>query len=373
MSPLAHPTLAAWTPAMARPVDRPRTRVAQVAPWTGSDGAMHDAICAVLGPHDAYFGLCCGGLGALLAKRKSPIETVCDLHGGLILLAMVIASDRWIDLEAKCARVLPSEPLYASCREALSEPHPVPASPNAVTDADVRVAWCYAVVWWLGMGGHAGSGQNVRGDRRDKAGKMSVRATPGGGTGPSRFRAFTGSLAWLHERLSNVHVLVRDCFQMFDPRGESPAVPDRVGQVVYIDPPFIAEGQMYTMPWDVHDPASTPLFQTQDDFDRFAELADLRVRSRVIVRHYQHERLEALFPRAEWTRVWLPGARRQMGHEAGAGEDARPGRVDGLLIKNIRSSELSLVPAGYTVEPANDVDGWSRYLDDSDTKGADRG
>lgn len=359
---------AATTPPMALPIDRARITVRQVAPWTGSDGAMIPAVTAVLGRHSAYFGLCCGGLGALLAKRRCALETACDLHGGLVLLAVVIASPRWFELYDRCDRTQPSQPLFEAAREILTRPHPVPVSPFDVTDDDLDVAWAYAVVWWLGMGGHAGSGVDTKAGRQDKPAVMSLRATPGGGTGASRFKSFTGSLDGLHRRLQHVHVRVDDCFRLLSLHAEQPSVPDRVGHAVYIDPPFIAEGGMYTIPWTAHDPASTPLFKTEDDFDRLAMLLHQRVRCRIVVRHYRHERLDALFPRETWSRVWLPNTKRQMGHEAG-GEDTRSGKTDALYVKNIRESELAQVPAPYEVEPADDIEGWWRELGSEEGEG----
>ena len=72
--------------------------ITALAPWFGGKRTLAPVIVEELGGHRAYFEPFCGGCSVLWGKPVSSHETINDLHGDLINLAMVLASDRWADL-----------------------------------------------------------------------------------------------------------------------------------------------------------------------------------------------------------------------------------------------------------------------------------
>lgn len=80
-------------------------KIAGIAPWYGSKRTMAPMIVEELGPHNYYFGICCGSLSVEFAKEPSHHETVCDLHGDLINLAWVLqVENSAVRLYNRCQR-----------------------------------------------------------------------------------------------------------------------------------------------------------------------------------------------------------------------------------------------------------------------------
>ena len=89
----------------------PKPRLNAIAPWFGSKRSLAPKIVELLGDHTAYWEPFCGSLSVLLAKPPSQQETVSDLHGDLINLARVLASEDAVDLYERASRILPCHEL----------------------------------------------------------------------------------------------------------------------------------------------------------------------------------------------------------------------------------------------------------------------
>jgi len=272
--------------------DHATARITAIAPWFGGKRTLADAIIEELGPHRAYWEPFCGSMAVLLGKPACSHETVCDLHGDLVNLAMVLASDRWADIADRLGRTLVCEGLFNSCRLALSASSgsrlDVPASPAEVTQAHVHRAWLYFVVSWAGRNG-------VSGTRRDNY-QMAIRWTPSGGSGGTRFCSAADSVPVWHERLRRVVILNRDAFGILE------KIDDAEGVAIYADPPYLmstrGSGRV-----TAHPGGSNYLFDFQPlDHVRLAELLGRFRRARVVVSYYDDPQLDELYPASRWTR-----------------------------------------------------------------------
>jgi len=168
-----------------------------IVPWFGSKRTLAPLIVEELGPHRAYWEPFCGSCAVLLAKPPSPMETVCDLHGDLTNLAIVLASDRWADLHERMNRTVLSEAVFRQCHaEAIGTvPEDLPVSTADVQDRHVARAWAYLVASWAGRNGMAGM-------PRYNA-QISVRYTANGGSSSGRFKNVADSIPAWHARLRN--------------------------------------------------------------------------------------------------------------------------------------------------------------------------
>ena len=245
---------------------------------------MADEIVTQLGPHASYWEPFCGSAAVLCAKPPSGHETINDLHGDLVNLAMVLASDRWRELEERLGRVLYCESLFHDFRfrfrESDAEP---PTSPADVKDVHVLRAVLFFVVSWIGRNGVAGTARvNYQ---------MALRWTPHGGSGPTRFASAAASIEAWHDRLTRVAILRRNAFELI------PKIEDVAKCAIYVDPPYFAEtrgdggGARYE-----HD------FKPEEH----AALAGLLARfqkARVVVSYYDHPQLAELYPAHQWTKI----------------------------------------------------------------------
>lgn len=257
--------------------------IKSIAPWFGSKRSLAPAIVQELGPHQAYFEPFCGSMAVLFAKDRSPHETVNDLHGDLINLAMVLASPRYSDLCTFIQRILCCEKLFdlAKATFVAQEAH-VPGSPAEVRGEHVDRALVYLVVSWMGRNGVSGTArQNYQ---------MAIRWTHGGGGGGRRFVSATQSIPAWHQRLREVTILNRDGFELIE------KIDDQAPIAVYVDPPYLPEtcgsgdgshGSRYE-----HDFA-------EEDHSRLAEAVGRFKKARVVVSYYWDERLLKLYP--GWT------------------------------------------------------------------------
>jgi len=258
-----------------------------IVPWFGSKRTLAPLIVEELGPHRAYWEPFCGSCAVLLAKPPSSMETVCDLHGDLTNLAMVLASDRWVDLQEHMNRTVLSEAVFRQCYAETSGtvPADLPTSAIAVQDRHVRRAWAYLVASWAGRNGMAGMPRYHA--------QISVRYTANGGSSSGRFRNVADSIPAWHERLRNVLILNRNAFDVIA------RIDDAKGTAIYADPPYLMEsrgagrqtgqagGSRY-----LHD------FEERDH-ERLAELLGRFNLARVVVSYYDHPRLTNLYP--GWT------------------------------------------------------------------------
>lgn len=255
--------------------------ITAIAPWFGGKRTLAATIVTELGPHRAYFEPFCGSLAVLLAKPAAAMETVNDLHGDLVNLARVLASDDAENLYERLIRTLCSEDLYEqACR--------IVAAPLAFAPclSDLNRAYWFFILSWLGRNGTSGS------VRRNFA--LAVRWTPGGGSGGKRFMAAVDSIPAWHQRLRVPTILNRDAFEII------PRISDEKGVAIYVDPPYIhatrsghGGGSRY-----LHDFHDGDLLN-EDDHARLAKMLRRFQCARVVVSYYEHPRLAGLYP--GWT------------------------------------------------------------------------
>ena len=87
--------------------------ITAIAPWFGSKRSLGPTIAEELGPHKAYFDLCCGSMAVLFAKRPSSHETCVDMHGHLTNLAWVLQDEELADaLYRRLQRTLCDESVF---------------------------------------------------------------------------------------------------------------------------------------------------------------------------------------------------------------------------------------------------------------------
>ena len=265
--------------------DRPK--IGAIAPWFGGKRTMAPLIVAELGPHRAYWEPFCGSMAVLFAKPPCPMETVNDLHGDLVNLAMVVASPRWKELYERLGRTFMAEPLFAGAKASISGDAPAPpADPKGVTDVHLDRAWRYWVVSWMGRNGMAGCRITDQG--------ISVRYTTGGGSSGGRIRNAAESLPALHERLRGVVILSRDGIETLAKIADEPKV------AIYVDPPYFQETRG-TGRKNGSAGGSHYLFDFKaDDHERLAETLARFRRARVIVSYYDDARLGHLY--RGWTK-----------------------------------------------------------------------
>lgn len=262
-------------------------QITSIAPWFGGKRTLAPKIVAQLGDHSAYWEPFCGSIAVLLAKPPSGHETVNDLHGDLINLAMVIANPHGYaeKLYERLQKTLYTQTLFDTAKAyfqcGLEGLCSVPGDPAHIAHSHVERAYWYFIVSWMGRNGVSGSARvNYQ---------MAVRWTPGGGGSGQRFRAAVDSIPAWHERLRNVCILRRDAFELLG------KIEDVAGVAIYVDPPYFKEtrgnggGARYE-----HD------FKDADH----ARLAGLLARfkhARVIVSYYDDARLDELY--AGWTNL----------------------------------------------------------------------
>lgn len=254
-----------------------------IAPWFGGKRTLAPVIVQELGSHQAYFEPFCGSMAVLFAKDRSPHETVNDLHGDLINLAMVLASPLCPTLYEKLTRTTCCETIFEMAKNIFVRGKPTPpSSPAMVKPKHIERAYCYFLVSWMGRNG-------VSGTARQKY-QMAIRWTHGGGGGGKRFVSATESIPAWHRRLREVTILNRDGFKLIE------KIDDQEPIAIYVDPPYFPEscgsgegskGTRYE-----HDFADA-------DHARLAEAVGRFKNARVVVSYYWDERLPELYP--GWT------------------------------------------------------------------------
>lgn len=249
----------------------PEMKINALAPWFGGKRTLAPTIIEELGKHSAYWEPMCGSMAVLLAKEPCSMETVNDLHGELINLARVVASEEMaIALYETTQRTLLHEGLMKE-----SAARVVTRNGCRPTESpDLQRAIDYFICSWMGKGGVAGS----------KSYRMGVcaRYTKNGGHGARRFVSAVESIPAWHERLRAVTILSRDAIELCD------KTEDGAGVAIYADPPYLSKGAEY-----LH------------DFDwlahrRLAKALSRFKKTRVVVSYYDHPDLAAMYP--GWTK-----------------------------------------------------------------------
>lgn len=315
-------------------------KIRALAPWFGGKRTLAADIVAELGPHTQFFDPFCGGMSIILAKPPSQKETVNDLHGDLINLSRVVATEWAAERLYERLAVAPfSEGLLEDARAVIEEPSddvvamfegagPYERGGYSIHGAHIERAYWYFLASWMGRNGTAGT------ERLDY--QIAVRWTKNGGSPVMRFRNAVESIPAWHRRLLNVVILRRDAFDIID-RFE-----DCKETAIYADPPYPAEtrsnlnedgnatsgggGGRYLHEFS-HGRGG--LFESGDDHDRLAAALRTYKRARVVVSTYDCERYRRLY--AGWT--FIDKTRQKHLHVMG-GRGSRPMEAPEVLIVN---------------------------------------
>lgn len=268
-------------------------KIKAIAPWFGGKRTLAPRIVAELGTHDQFFEPFCGSMSIVLAKPIARQETVNDLHGDLMNLAMVLADqEAAVTLYDKLQQALFHEGLLLEAQERINADPPA-ACAGCMTDRTERSYW-YFLACWMARNGLAGTNQDNY--------QLAVRWTAGGGSPTTRFRSAVESIPAWHERLRHVVMLNRDAFEIV------PKFEDRLRTVIYVDSPYAREARSGFGGNGSHSSRYRHEFTNHETTllggDDHAKLADELCRftkSRVVVSHYDCPRVRELY--SGWTFV----------------------------------------------------------------------
>lgn len=248
-----------------------------------------------LGPHDTFYDLCGGGCSLILAKPRSMVEVVNDRHAGLINFLRVVGSFRWRLLDEMLAITPISEVIFQDAARWVRERGWLLAPDMYHVDPDhVQAAYYTYVLWWMGVGGMAGT------QAAEDNPRMSVRYTAGGRVS-TRFRRASENIKAIRARINRVEFWCQDLFKML------PKIQDRDGTVIYCDPPWLDDGDVYAHRFTQGEPEAGQMVfgergEGGDDYDRLAAGLGRFSQARVVVRLGDNPRLARLFPES-WTRI----------------------------------------------------------------------
>lgn len=254
-------------------------KIGALAPWFGGKRTLAPRIVAELGPHKFYVEPFCGSLAVLLAKKRAAMESVNDLHGDLINLARVLASDRAVDLYERVSRMLMHESVHAECNARCCDTPCEPASSiETVEERHVSRAGAYMAMSWMGRNGSAGtSAGNIT---------MARRFTHNGGSGGLRWQSAVDSIPAWHQRLRGVSISNMNAFKLLE------RLADQDGTTIYLDPPYLRKSDKY-----IHDLKDEDHKRLRDSLARFQN-------ARVILSYYDEPELREWY--AGWTWVECP-------------------------------------------------------------------
>lgn len=245
-------------------------KIKAIAPWFGGKRTLAPTIVEELGAHHSYWEPFCGSMAVLMQKPVTRSETVNDLHGEIVNLARVLASDKAPDLYDRLMRTSFCEPLFEEVRARRKS--------NGTTGV-VDSAYCFFVESWMGKNGVAGT--------RDANTAFCRRFTSNGGDPATRFRNAVDSIPPWHQRLRGVQIYQTDGIRIIE------RIEDKAGVVIYADPPYLVKGSAYN-----HDFQDGFMGQN-NDHERLAAALGRFKKTRVVVSYYEHPALAAMYP--GWT------------------------------------------------------------------------
>lgn len=287
-------------------------KIKAIAPWFGGKRTLAPAIVRELGPHKQYFEPFCGSMAVLFAKEPSKAETVNDLHGDLVNLAVCLQDEfdsRW--LYDRTQRTLVSDVLLQQSKEYFAE------MPDEDAIGNRERAYWYFVACWMARNGIAGM------ERTEY--QLAVRWTAGGGSPTVRWRSAVESIPAWHQRLQNVVILNRDALKFMD-RFE-----DAAHTAIYVDPPYIRESRSHGSYKHDFD-AGSPMFG--DEHELIRDILAGYQHARIVVSYYDCERIRELYD--GWTFV---DQSRQKNLHAQNGRGSRKSVAPEVLIVNGPSYE----------------------------------
>ena len=256
--------------------DQPKIKA--LAPWFGGKRTLAPVIIAELGKHSAYWEPFCGSCAVLMAKGAAAMETVNDLHGDLVNLARVVASDHYAELAERLGRTYMADELFTESKTVLAGTEPFAPAPSvgAVDAGHVERAYWYMINSWQGRNGVSGTSQtNIT---------VATRYTSNGGSGGFRWRSAVDSVPAWHSRLKAVHIKNMDGVTMLE------RIEDSSRSAIYVDPPYLVKSNKY-----IHD-------LTTEDHQRLASVLQRFTQTRVVVSYYDDPRLADLYPSDKWTK-----------------------------------------------------------------------
>lgn len=245
-------------------------KIKAILPYFGGKRTMAPDIVKQLGPHIQYFEPFCGSMAVLFAKEPCRQETVNDLHGDLINLALVI-QDPLLgpNLYRRLRRTPLADELLSKAREEILKP--------GCYELDAERAYWFFVFSWMGRNGEAGLA-NV-----ERSGLLCVRWTANGGDPAVRFRGVVDSIPAFRRRLRNVTILRRNAFEWL------PKVDDVGTVAIYCDPPYIEKSDQY-----LHD-FSPGFMGGIDDHERLRDILSSFRNARVVLSYYDCDRVRELY------------------------------------------------------------------------------
>ena len=258
-------------------------KITALAPWYGSKRTLAPRIVDELGPHTYYVEPFGGSLAVLLRKPASSMETVNDMHGDLINLARVLASESGaVELYGRASRMLMHEDLHTESKHHIKATECVPPETvGQVETSHIDRALHYLVMSWQGRNGSAGTMlSNIT---------LAKRFTHNGGSGGLRWLGAVESIPAWHERLRAVQIMRMDAIALLTRLG------DQDKTVIYADPPYVEKGAKYVHDFD------------QAGHEQLAGVLRSFRRARVVVSYYDHPLVRELYD--GWTLVECPVAK----------------------------------------------------------------
>lgn len=228
-------------------------------------------------------------MAVLMAKPPCVMETVNDLHGDLINLALVIR-DRILGLQfyRRLKRTMMHEAVFRQASEKCRENGHL----LDVASPDMERAYDYFVSSWLGRNGVSGSSGYNQG--------YCLRFTSNGGHAAKRFISVVDSIPSWRRRLRAVTILQRDGFDILS------RIEDEDNESLYVDPPYIGHEGDYIHKIEPQDHA------------RLAELLHRFKKARVVLSYYDHPKLRELYP--DWWREEIQVSK-ALSHQGGRGKN----------------------------------------------------
>ena len=270
-------------------------KIKAIAPWFGGKRTLAPTIVEELGPHGVYWEPFCGSMAVLFAKGPVRSETVNDLHGDIVNLARVLASDDAPDLYDRLLRTAFCEPLFLEIRERRKQ------GPEA---DPIDAAYSFFVESWMGKNGIAGT--------REANTAFCRRFTSNGGDPATRFRNAVESIPPWHQRLRGIQIYQTDGITLVE------RIEDKPGTVIYCDPPYLVKGSDYR-----HDFADG-FMGMPNDHERLAAALCRFKKTRVVVSYYEHPALAAMFPGFIQRSVYLTKSLVSMGQRDGENKVVAP-------------------------------------------------
>lgn len=199
-----------------------------ILPYYGCKREQAKGLNELFGEHSAWWDLTCGSLAVLFGKTKSRVEVVNDINLGVTNLALVVQHDDFsCKLFDKLQRTIFSIDIFENAREYL-----VNYKRNLSVGICLTHAYHYFVFSWMSRNGFTGT-------EKELGLGLCKRFTSNGGDPAVRFRNAVMSIPEWWERLQGVQILREDCIKLAN------KIEDKVGTVIYVDPPYIEKDCNY--------------------------------------------------------------------------------------------------------------------------------